>query len=89
MLLSWGALKQLLWKIFLVDVISTYKNLPKHWIFADSLLIVSYIQSVLQKELLIAPFIEPFKNADLEKSYNYLEQFTKTLLLSQIFADRR
>ena len=51
----------------MLNVISAWKNLTKHCIFANSLLIVSYIQGALRKELLIAPFVEHFQNATLGK----------------------
>ena len=34
-------------KVSLMNLVSTWSNLPKHCIFADSLLIVSYVQGVL------------------------------------------
>ena len=34
-------------KVSLINLISTWSSLPKHCIFADSLLIVSYVQGVL------------------------------------------
>ena len=68
-MLLWSALKQLLWEVLLIKVITTWKNLPKHYIFADFLLILSYMQGALRKELLIASFVELFKNANLRKSY--------------------
>ena len=52
----------------MTNFISTWNNLPWHCVFAGSLLIASYGQGALQKELLIAPFVEPFKIAILEKS---------------------
>ena len=68
-MLLWSALKELLWEVLLIKVITTWKNLPKHYIFADFLLILSYMQGALRKELLIASFVELFKNANLRKSY--------------------
>ena len=68
-MLLWSALKQLLWEVLLIKVITTWKNLPKHYVYADFLLILSYIQGALRKELLIASFVELFKNANLRKSY--------------------
>ena len=56
----WSTLKQLLWE-----------SLPDkfyHRIFADSLLILSYVQGALWKELLTASFIEKFKTTSLGKS---------------------
>ena len=52
-----------------MKIVTTWKNLPKHCIFADFLLIVSHLQGALRKELLIASFIELFKNPYLGKSY--------------------
>ena len=52
-----------------------------HCVFAESLLIVSYVQDALRKELLMIPFIERFKQLFLEsltdKFYQYLEEFAK------------
>ena len=57
----WSTLKQLLWE-----------SLPDkfyHRIFADCLLILSYVQGALWKELLTASFIEKFKTTTLGKSH--------------------
>ena len=57
----WSTLKQLLWE-----------SLPDkfyHCIFADSLLILSYVQGALWKELLTASFIGKFKTTTLGKSH--------------------
>ena len=57
----WSTSKQLLWE-----------SLPDkfyHCIFADSLLILSYVQGALWKELLTASFIEQFKSTTLGKSH--------------------
>ena len=54
-------------KALLINFISTWKNSLKHCIFADFLLIVSYIQGFLWKELLIAPFVEHFRMTNLRK----------------------
>ena len=48
---------------------STWNNLLKHCISADFLLMESYVQCALRKELRIAPFVECFKTATLGKSY--------------------
>ena len=56
-------------KYYQIKVITTWKNLPKHYIFADFLPIVSYTQSTLRKEQLITSFVVLFKNANLRKSY--------------------
>ena len=64
-----NVLKQLLWESLTDKIYHYLENLPKHYIFADFLLIVSYIQGALRKELLIASFVELFKNANLGKSY--------------------
>ena len=60
---------------------STWNNLRMHCVFAESLLIVSYVQDALRKELLMIPFIERFKQLFLEsltdKFYLYLEEFAK------------
>ena len=53
----------------MLNVISAWKNLTKHRIFANSLLIVSYIQGAVRKALLIATFVERFKTITLGKSY--------------------
>ena len=54
-----------------------------HCVFAESLLIVSYVQDALRKELLMIPFIERFKQLLLEsltdKFYHYLEEVAKAL----------
>ena len=52
----------------MTNFIITWNNLPWHCVFAGSLLIASYVQDALQKELLIAPLVEPFKIAILGKS---------------------
>ena len=48
-------------KVSLITFIDTLKKMLKHCIFTESLLIVKYIQEILRKELLIAPFWEPLK----------------------------
>ena len=57
--------------------------MPKQCIFGDSLLIVSYVEGALQKELPIAPFVEPLLlwESLTNKFYHYLEQFTYILQL--------
>ena len=55
-------------KGFLINFISTYSKLLKHFIFARFLLIEDYEQSALQKELIFAPFVEGFKTATLGKA---------------------
>ena len=65
----------------------------KTWIFANSLLIVSYVQGALQKELCIAPFIERFKRTTFEslsdKFCQYFEQNAEAFYFCQFFADKR
>ena len=65
----------------------------KTWIFANSLLIVSYMQGALQKELWIAPFIERFKRTTFEslsdKFCQYFEQNAEAFYFCQFFADKR
>ena len=46
-----------------------YAKLSKHFIFAHLLLIEGYGKCALQKEPVIAPFLEWFKTATLRKSY--------------------
>ena len=60
-----------------MNFISTWNNLHEHCIFADSMLIVSYVQDALQKDLLIA---HSFSRA-LWNSY-----FGKVLLITFISA---
>ena len=62
-------LKKLLWKVCLINFISNRNNLRRHCVFSDSLLILSYAQGALRKELLMARFLELFENATLGKSY--------------------
>ena len=69
MLLSEGALKQLFGKVSLINFFSTWTKIPKNCIFADVLLMEGQVQGALQKELLIAPFVERFKRATLGKSH--------------------
>ena len=60
--------KQLLWERLTDKSYDYLKKFTKHCIFAD-LLIVSYRQGPLRKELLIVSFVELFKNANLGKCY--------------------
>ena len=46
----------------------SWNNLLKHCISVDFLLVEDYKQCPLQKELRIAPFVERFKIATLERS---------------------
>ena len=69
MISLWSALKKLLWESLADKSYHYLENLPKHCIFTDILLIVSYIKDALRKELLVASFVELFKNANLVKSY--------------------
>ena len=55
-------------KAFLINFISTYSKLLKHFIFACFLLIEGWEQGALQKELTIAPFVGQFKRATWRKS---------------------
>ena len=48
---------------------STWNNLLKRCISAGFLLMEGYAQGALRKELHIAPFVERFKTATLEKPY--------------------
>ena len=45
-------------KVFLINLISTYPKLLKHFIFARFLLIEGSEQGALRKELILAPFVE-------------------------------
>ena len=54
-------------KVLLINFVSTWKNLLKHCIFAHLLLMVSYVQGTLRKELLIVIFVESFKKTVSEK----------------------
>ena len=48
---------------------SSWNNLLKHCISADFLLMESYLQGALRKELRIAPFVDRFKTVTLGRSY--------------------
>ena len=52
---------------FLINFISTYSKLLKHFIYARFLLIEGYEQGALRKELIVAPFVERFKAGTLRK----------------------
>ena len=54
-------------KVLLINFISTYSKLLKHFIFACFLLIEGYEQGALRKELIVAPFVERFKAGTLRK----------------------
>ena len=56
-------------KVLLINFIIDWDNLLKHSIFADSLMIVNYVQGALRKKLHIAPFLEPFQRTNLGKPY--------------------
>ena len=43
-------------------------NWLKHWFLSEFLLIESYLQGALRKELCIAPFVERFKITTLGRS---------------------
>ena len=43
------ALKECFGKIFLTNFISTWNNFSKHCVFAESLLIVSYVRALYEK----------------------------------------
>ena len=47
---------------------STWNHLQKHGISVEFLLVESYLQGALRKELRIAPFVEHFKTACLGRS---------------------
>ena len=51
----------------MINFISTYSKLLKHFIFAHFLLIEDYEQGALRKDLIVAPFVERFKVATLRK----------------------
>ena len=55
-------------KGFLINFISNYSKLLKHFVFARFLLIEDYEQDTLRKEPIFAPFVERFKTATLRKS---------------------
>ena len=69
----------------LTKAIATWKNLPKHCIFADFLLILNYIQGALQKELLIVSFVELFKNANFGTSSWQILPEAETIYLNIAF----
>ena len=48
---------------------NTWNNSLKHFISAKFLLMESYVQGALRKELSIAPFIECIKNTTLGMSH--------------------
>ena len=50
------------------DFATTWRNLLKHCISTDFLLIVVLVKSALRKELFIAPFIERINTATFGKS---------------------
>ena len=54
-------------KALLIHFISTWINSLKHCIFADFLLIVSYVQGFLRKKPFITPFVEDFRTTTLGK----------------------
>ena len=51
-----------------MNYIRTFSNLLIHFFFVYLLLIEDYEQGALQKELIIATFVEWFKTATLRKS---------------------
>ena len=55
-------------KGLLINFISNYSKLLKHFIFPRFLLIEDYEQDTLRKEPIFAPFAEWFKIATLRKS---------------------
>ena len=63
---------------------STWRNLLKHFISADFLLI-ALIQRALRKELFIAPFVERINTATLGKSYRYILPVLGTIYLNIAF----
>ena len=56
-------------KVLLIYFLSTLSRIPKHCIFVNILLTEDYIQGALQKELLIATFVELFETITLGKPY--------------------
>ena len=68
MLLSRAVSSSYFEKVFLVNFISTYSKLLKHFIFARFLLIEGCEQGALRKELIVAPFVDRFKTVTLGKS---------------------
>ena len=58
-----------------MNFISTWKNLLKHCIFANLLLMEFYLQDALQKELLIVPFVECLKAALWERLTERFRQY--------------
>ena len=57
-------------EVFQMNSIRTYRNLLKNFIFTHLLLPEDYDQGALQKESVIATFIEQFEIATLRKSYH-------------------
>ena len=53
----------------LMNFISPYSKLLKHFIFTRFLLTEGYKQGALRKELIVVPFVERFKTGTLRKSY--------------------
>ena len=56
-------------KVVVNNFISTWNILPRHYVFVHFLLLVSYVLGALRKEMLMVPFVEPFKTANLGKSH--------------------
>ena len=67
-------------------------TLLKNQIFVDVFLIEDYGYAALRKKLLIVPFVERCKTANLGKPYKfyqYLKQFPSALFLNLILTDRK
>ena len=56
-------------KFLLISFIITWNNLLQHCISSKCLLMESYVQSTLRKELLIASFVQHFKTTTSKKSH--------------------
>ena len=52
----------------MINFISSYSKLLKHFIFAQLLRIEGYEQGALRKELTFVPFVERFKITTLRKT---------------------
>ena len=73
--------------VFLIIFISTSSKSLKNFIYSRFPLIEGHEQGALRKEMIVAPFVERFKNSYFEKAFliNFIRTYTK-LLKHFIFA---